>query len=196
MFEKRNRLAQFGIVLATALSLTLPLSADSVNRPIILSTTVDTVNHRITITGIGLAGTKSAPSVLFDAQQLTVNTFTTTQIVAALPAAPAPGTYLLLVNTEQNQSSNAYDTFNVTVGAAGAQGRRGRAGIARPSRCDRTGRSDWPHRSAGSGRIEQRFCQRHHASSSASRNQSDSSAYADSSGGQLCDQRQHGHREP
>jgi Collagen triple helix repeat (20 copies)/IPT/TIG domain len=133
MFKNRNRLARIGTVLAAAVSLTLPLSADSVNRPIILSATVDGVNHLITITGMGLAGTKSAPSVFLDAQQLTVNTFTATQIVAALPTTPAPGTYLVLVNTDQNQSANAYDTFDVTVGATGAQGPAGPAGPQGPA---------------------------------------------------------------
>jgi hypothetical protein len=133
MFEKQSRLSRLGIVLAAAMSLTLPLSADSANRPIILSATLDTTNHLLTITGMDLVGKKGAPSVFFDSQQLTVNTFTATQIIAVLNPTPAPGTYLVLVNTNQDASANSYDTFDVTIGATGAQGPTGPAGPQGPA---------------------------------------------------------------
>jgi hypothetical protein len=133
MFEMRNRLAHAGIVLAAAFSMTLPLSADSTNRPIILSATVDSVNHLLTVTGMDLISKKGAPSVFFDDQQLTVNTFTATQIVAVLNPMPAPGTYLVLVNTNQDASANSYDTFDVTIGATGPQGPTGPTGPQGPS---------------------------------------------------------------
>jgi hypothetical protein len=98
--------------------------------PIINSAVVDYTKKTITLTGTSFG---LSPAVNFDAMALTVQTATTTQIVAAFPAASppssfTPGTYFLYVKF----SNYTVAVFTVDLGAVGPVGPAGPQGPQGP----------------------------------------------------------------
>src|SRR5450755_3957053 len=102
--------ARLSILIAT-----ISAAASAASPPIITSTTLNTANGQLTITGANLSPTGAAPSVSFDNTALTLVSFSSTIVVANLPATFGPGTYLLQVTNSNSQSG----TFDITLGAVG-----------------------------------------------------------------------------
>ena len=73
-------------------------------------------------------GVASAPTVLLGSFTLIPSSFTTTQIVAPLPASIAPGSYALWVRTSNRDDFGGWSFIAVTLGAVGAPGPKGDPG--------------------------------------------------------------------
>ena len=80
--------------------------------------------NQVTINGSNFEVSKKAPTLLFNGAPLTVNTFTNSQIVAALPAGTTAGTYAMIVANAIGE----FNAFDLTYGAAGPQGPQGPPG--------------------------------------------------------------------
>src|SRR5260370_34504829 len=104
------------------------MPAASMNQVVINRTSIDYALNKITIVGTNL-GT-SSPSVSWQGVQLVVQSFnsTTGTIVATLPNASSPGSYLLSVTTTTGTPSTA--TFEAAFGSTGATGATGPTGAA------------------------------------------------------------------
>jgi hypothetical protein len=112
-------------MIAVAILLFAPLLAIAASTvPVVQSGNINYLTNVITLTGSNFEPAKTKPTVLFDGSALTLSSFSNTQIVAALPAGLAPGTFDLTVT---NSSGNSVD-FNMTYGAIGPQGPAGAAG--------------------------------------------------------------------
>ncbi len=115
---------------------------DQHNSPFIISAQANFTTDTITIDGKNFS-TKT-PKVYLDATSLTVTSFTSTQIVASLPAVQAPGSYRLVVADPElgwqpswgcgggNQEKYRLAVFYVTLGAVGPQGPQGIQGPQGP----------------------------------------------------------------
>jgi len=115
----RSLLRLFVIALSLA-SLTLPLRAQLL--PVIESATVNSAANTITISGIGF-NTRIKPTVNLGGTNLTVNSYTSTTVVANLGSVTAPGTYLLTLTDGLLPA-----VADVTLGAVGPQGPQGAIG--------------------------------------------------------------------
>lgn len=98
------------------------------NTPVVQNGTINYLSNQITLVGSSFEPGKTAPTVLFNGQALTVTSFSNTQIVATLPSALPPGTFNLTVT---NSSGNSV-VFDMTYGATGPQGPVGAAGPIGP----------------------------------------------------------------
>lgn len=104
------------------------------NQLLITSTAIDYGVGWVTIHGDNLGG--GPPVVTLAGQTLQVVTYGANQIVAVVPAAILPGSYLLTVAT--GAANTEFDAFNLTYGAEGPagqegpQGERGPEGVAGP----------------------------------------------------------------
>lgn len=115
---------------------------DPHNSPFIISAQANFTTNTITIEGKNFS-TKT-PKVYLDATSLTVTSFTSTQIVAGLPAVQIPGSYRLVVADPElgwqpswgcggnNQEKYRLAVFYVTLGAVGPQGPQGIQGPQGP----------------------------------------------------------------
>jgi len=116
-----------------ALAGSAPLAAqgDPPSKPQIQSATIEssTTPAQLTITGQHFG--PSAPAVALDAIPLQVLTFTSTVVVAALPATlPPRGSYELDLTNAQTQQVGS---FSVAIGSEGAPGPTGPSGPSGPS---------------------------------------------------------------
>ncbi len=124
-------------VFAAMLSLLLaaPLfaqpAATQVPQLTITKATVVTETNQLEIVGQNFGSGTPAPIVTLDERPLAVQTATGVEIVAFLPNALPPGTYLLVVSTGPAPLNR--DTFNVTIGAVGPAGPAGPAGATGPT---------------------------------------------------------------
>ena len=102
------------------------MPAASTNQVVINRTTIDYALNKITIVGTNLGA--STPSVSWQGVQLVVQSFnsTTGTVVATLPNALNPGSYLLSVTTTTGTPSTA--TFETAFGSTGATGATGSTG--------------------------------------------------------------------
>ena len=98
------------------------------NTPVVQNGTINYLSNQITLVGSSFEPGKTAPTVLFNGQALTLTSFSNTQIVATLPSALPPGTFNLTVT---NSSGNSV-VFDMTYGATGPQGPIGEAGPIGP----------------------------------------------------------------
>ncbi len=89
--------------------------------------TADLTAHTLTIRGVGF-NTYYRPVVLFGTTTLPVVSYSSSVVVATLPANVASGTYALALN---NLFFNC-DTFSVTIGVTGPQGPMGLTGPVGP----------------------------------------------------------------
>jgi hypothetical protein len=85
--------------------------------------------NQITIAGSGFSPQGKTPTVLFNNVNLTVVSFSDTQIVANLPTGTQAASYRLRVT---NSQGNFYE-FDVTYGAVGPQGPMGPQGATGPA---------------------------------------------------------------
>lgn len=83
----------------------------------------------IIVNGINLADT-TTPTVTLAGVPLTVMVYSSTNVLAALPAGTTDGTYLLTVSSGSGVSK--YDAFSLTIGATGLQGPPGPQGAEGP----------------------------------------------------------------
>src|SRR5260370_26647102 len=107
------------------------MPAASMNQVVINRTSIDYALNKITIVGANL-GT-STPSVSWQGVELVVQSFnsTTGTVVATLPNALNPGSYLLSVTTTTGTPSTAtFETAFGSTGATGATGPTGATGTA------------------------------------------------------------------
>jgi type VI protein secretion system component Hcp len=86
----------------------------------------DQEQELLTIRGFNLAR-HSAPKVTLGGLQLTVSSFSPTELLAVLPADFPPGSYRLVVS--RGHESKRIDTFDVTVGVVGPAGPAGPQGL-------------------------------------------------------------------
>jgi hypothetical protein len=103
------------------------------NQLLILRAEVDYAANRLTVTAENL-GTPTALTVELNKVRLTVESWTSSNVVAQLPEPLRAGTYLLTLATGSGVGD--FDAFNLTIGAAGPvgpQGPRGEAGPAGPA---------------------------------------------------------------
>jgi len=112
------------LVLAIILSVTMLLSSARADfgPPIVYGATVDTNANTLTLTGVNFG--QSPTVTLGGVLPLTVQSSSGTQIVANVPAALAPGSYLIFVKF----SNFTVAVFEATVGAVGPRGPQGPAG--------------------------------------------------------------------
>jgi hypothetical protein len=85
-------------------------------QPVITQVTVNFTTNAITIIGMDFI-TLSAPAVSLGSTSLTVNSYSETEIDAALPASTPAGDYLLTVSFGKN--NNTFLTYDLTIGAVG-----------------------------------------------------------------------------
>ncbi len=118
------KMTNFRLVFAIAVSVTMLLSSAGADFgiPVIYGATVDNDANTLTLTGANFGHSPSV--ILGGVLPLTVQSSSSTQIVAALPATLAPGSYLLLVRFGNFTAA----VFEATVGAAGPPGPQGPAG--------------------------------------------------------------------
>ena len=96
--------------------------------PVVRSVRIDTGSHTITIEGLNL-GT-AVPLVRLDLTDLNVQTATSQLVVADLPAAISPGSYLLSLSPGPSYGRQVL--FEVAVGLDGAAGAQGPPGAPGP----------------------------------------------------------------
>lgn len=111
-------------VLGIAMLLSFPKSTARADFgfPVVFSATADTNANTLTLSGINFG---AGPTVtLGGSQQLPVQSFDSSQIIANLPANLAPGSYLLTVKF----SNPTFTVFEVTIGAVGPPGPSGSGG--------------------------------------------------------------------
>ena len=111
-------------ILGIALLLSFPKSTARADFgfPVVFSATVDTTASTLTLSGVNFGG--SPIVMLGGAQQLSVQSSTSSQIIASLPANLDPGSYLLTVKF----SNPTFTVFEVTIGAVGPPGPGGDGG--------------------------------------------------------------------
>ena len=97
--------------------------------PTIVNTTINSTTKRITINGASLTPATGAPVVQLDSTTLTLVSFSSTKIVADLPAGLTAGSFLLTVSN----GSATQGVFDVTNGAVGPHGATGPAGPQGPA---------------------------------------------------------------
>jgi hypothetical protein len=90
--------------------------------PVVFNATVDTTANTLTIAGVNFGANPTV--TLGGSQQLSVQSFNSSQIVANLPANLAPGDYLLIVRF----GNWTFAVFEVTIGAVGPPGPAGSGG--------------------------------------------------------------------
>src|ERR1039458_3981836 len=110
------------------------MAAGAQAPPLIYSAVIDTSTtpNSLTLLGTNFAPTGGLPSVTFDGNLLTRQTYGNTSIKLNMPSSPSPyppGTYDVLVTSGTLTSG----PFGVTVGATGSAGPQGPAGPAGPS---------------------------------------------------------------
>ena len=105
-------------ILGIALLLSFPKSTARADFgfPVVFSATVDTTASTLTLSGVNFGG--SPIVMLGGAQQLSVQSSISSQIIASLPANLNPGSYLLTVKF----SNSTFTIFEVTIGAVGPPG--------------------------------------------------------------------------
>ena len=99
-----------------------------VPAPVILNTAHDPANQVLLINGSNLSTATAAPIVTFDGLEVTVISFTATQVVVPVSGQTAPGSYL--VTLRRGSGEDTY--FLATVGAIGPQGPTGATGPQGP----------------------------------------------------------------
>ena len=109
------------------------IAAGATAPPLIYSAVIDTSTtpNSLTLLGTNFAPTGGLPSVTFDGNLLTRQTYGNTSIKLNMPSSPSPyppGTYDVLVTSGTLTSG----PFGVTVGATGSAGPQGPAGPAGP----------------------------------------------------------------
>src|ERR1035438_9738585 len=109
------------------------MAAGAQAPPLIYSAVIDTSTtpNSLTLLGTNFAPTGGLPSVTFDGNLLTRQTYGNTSIKLNMPSSPSPyppGTYDVLVTSGTLTSG----PFGVTVGATGSAGPQGPAGPAGP----------------------------------------------------------------
>lgn len=122
-------------ILATAAWIAIaggPAWGQSKNQPVIAMAipTFTTNPAQLTITGTNFGSIK--PVVMLDGLVLNIATFTPTVVVALLPAALAPGSYLLTLANASTNNPNDIGEFDVTLGAVGPKGDKGDTGPVGP----------------------------------------------------------------
>src|SRR4051812_42442012 len=110
-----------------------PVNADDRDGAVVLDAVADLAHNQLVIDGQHLAG-DGQPHVLFNGLTLAIVSATPTRIVATLPGAVEPRTYLLVVGRGRDHRSHDDDvaTFDVTVGAVGPPGPSGPQGMPGP----------------------------------------------------------------
>src|SRR2546423_5194782 len=130
-----NPLSKITLVVAalalTLISIPAPTYAASSGQVTVNRTTIDYALNKITIVGTNF-GT-SAPTVTLQGVPLTVQSYTsgTGTIVAMLPNALNPGSYLLAVTSSTGTPSTGI--FDTTYGSTGATGATGATGSPGPT---------------------------------------------------------------
>ena len=127
---------RYGLVcLAAAMLCGLPQSAlaqkggGALPPPVILNTVHDSVNEVLLINGSNLSAATAAPSVTFNGQEVSVISFTATQVVVPVSAATVPGSYLVTLRRDTGDT-----TYSLAiVGAVGPQGPEGATGPQGPA---------------------------------------------------------------
>lgn len=116
------------LVLGIAVSVTMLLSSARADFgiPVIYGATVDNNANTLTLTGANFG--QNPTVTLGGVLPLTVQSSSSTQIVAALPASLAPGSYLLLAKFGNFTAA----VFEAAVGAVGPRGPQGPAGPIGP----------------------------------------------------------------
>src|ERR1017187_1813417 len=109
------------------------IAAGATAPPLIYSAVIDTSTtpNSLTLLGTNFAPTGGLPSVTFDGNLLTRQTYGNTSIKLNMPSSPSPyppGTYDVLVTSGTLTSG----PFGVTVGATGSAGLQGPGGPAGP----------------------------------------------------------------
>lgn len=104
--------------------------AFATSAPTVISASADTGITQLTIVGSGFSPSGTAPIVVLGTSTLTITSFTDTQIVAALPANEAAGSYSLAVT--ETSGGNKTTTFGATIGNQGPAGAQGPVGEAGP----------------------------------------------------------------
>ncbi len=134
MIRRINSLRAFFLLSTSLLLIYSPASARAVEAtpslglPLITSVLVDLPGAKITINGSDFGA--RTPIVKIPGYNLSVLSFSNTQIVTALPSpSPPAGGYLLTVT---NVSSNLLAIFELMLGAVGPQGPQGIQGPAGP----------------------------------------------------------------
>jgi hypothetical protein len=116
-------LIRFIAVVALALAMAVPVSAQPTSAPLITSAQPDFTTATLKIDGTSLP---ASPQVTLGGLRLTVLTASASEIVTALPSQIVPATYWLVVYGTGKNATSA--TFAVTVGAVGPQGPAGESG--------------------------------------------------------------------
>jgi len=121
------------ILVSLCLALLMPaqqaLPADFPDPPEITKVTVNSSTNTLSIIGNDFDA-RVAPTVSIGKTNLTVNSFSETQIVAALPANISAGAYVLTVSTGYRHHVTL--RYNLTIAAADPAGPQGPAGPAGP----------------------------------------------------------------
>ena len=110
-----------------------PAWADDRDDPVIINAAADLARNQLIVNGANFDG-RGSLHVLFNGLALTIVSATPTQIVAALPAAIEPRTYLLVVGrgSDHRGHDDDFAMFDVTIGAVGPTGPIGPQGIQGP----------------------------------------------------------------
>src|SRR5438128_2271109 len=127
--------------LTTAITAFLLITNGAIAAVLVTNASVNTTANQVTIHGSGFP---HSPTVTLAGVQLIPTNATDTDITATFPATNpaasfAPGTYLLTVAQNGNQSNNNPGSFNVALGVGGpagpvgATGATGAAGLAGPA---------------------------------------------------------------
>lgn len=104
---------------------TLAANAVPTPTPTVNSATINYTSNQIAVAGSGFKPAATAPTVAFNAVNLTLVSSNDTSIVATLPSGTQAGTYKLRVT---NSGGNFYE-FDVSYGANGPQGPQGVQGV-------------------------------------------------------------------
>jgi hypothetical protein len=110
-------------VLVLAVSASSLFGATAIG-PVVNNGTIKYQKNQVTLNGSGFEPAKAAPVLLLDGTALTVDSFSSAEIVATLPARTAAGTYTLTVVNSQE----VFTVFDLTYGAAGPTGPTGPTG--------------------------------------------------------------------
>src|SRR2546430_13906470 len=130
--NSRSKVTLLFVALAFALpNLPARMQAASSGQVIVNRTTIDYALNKITIVGTNFGS--STPSVTLQGAPLSVQSFNavTGTVVATLPAALNPGSYLLAVTTSTGGPSTGF--FDTTYGSNGGTGPTGATGATGPT---------------------------------------------------------------
>lgn len=116
------------VVLTLCALLYIPVFATS--APTIISASVNSAITQLTISGSGFSPSNTTPVVVLGNTTLALNSFSDTQIVAALPANEPAGSYSMSVT--ETAGGNKASTFGVTIGNQGPVGTTGPQGPQGP----------------------------------------------------------------